>query len=364
MKKFSPLLALSLSATLVLNACAVFDDNKVDYRSAQKGQNLEVPPDLTALSHNDRYAVRSDGSVSATGYENAAQLSKTLPVAATEVADIRIERDGQQRWLVVNRPATVLWPQVTGFWKDNGFTLASQDQALGIMETEWAENRAKLPQDFIRETLGKLLDAVYSTGERDKFRTRLEAQGDKTEIYITHRGMAEQLTKQARGSTVDTTVWQARAADPELEAEFLRRLMLKLGVSEQQAKEAIAEAQTPAAPTAKIEGQALLMSQDFDSAWRRVGLALDRNSFTVTDRDRSQGVYFVRYLPNTAQEEAGFFGRLMGKGKKDNTPEAAQDYRVLVASQAQGSQVSVQTAQQQSNEHTQKILQLLADELK
>ena len=86
------------------------------------------------------------------------------------------------------------------------------------METEWAENRAKLPQDLIRKTIGKLLDGMYSTGERDKFRTRLErnAQGG-VEIYITHRGLQEIYPTKER----DSTTWTVRPSDPDLEAELL-----------------------------------------------------------------------------------------------------------------------------------------------
>lgn len=365
MKIQSLLTPAAAAALLLLSACSVLDGNKVDYRSAKKGETLEVPPDLTALARNDRYAVNPDGSVSASAYQNAEQLQKTLPVATNQIgSDIRIVREGNQRWLVVQQPATALWPVVAGFWKDNGFNLERQEQALGIMETDWAENRAKLPQDFIREALGKLIDSLYSTGERDKFRTRLESHGDSTEIYITHRGMVEKFVSHGGSGKHDSTMWEPRASDPELEMEFLRRLMLKLGVSEQQVEQAVA-AEAQAAPKAQLQGDAIELPLNFDAAWRRVGLALDRSSFTISDRDRSQGQYFVRYIPDSEQAEAGFFGKLFGKGKKDDTSNN-EEYRVrVVTSEATGiSQVRVTTAQGSSDAHSQKILELLAEELK
>jgi outer membrane protein assembly factor BamC len=352
-----------LAFALLTSGCSVLDENKVDYRSAKKGETLEIPPDLTALARNDRYAVNTDGSVNALGYQNTNQVSQNLPTAANSVADVRIEREGNKRWLVVNRPAAVVWPLVAGFWKDNGFTLANQQEALGIMETDWAENRAKLPKDFIRETIGKAFDGLYETGERDKFRTRLENQGDKTEIYITHRGMVEQLTSKG-GRENDSTTWVPRASDPELEAEFLRRLMLKLGVNETQAKAESEKANNPAAPAATLAGDTLNIHQGFDAAWRQIGLALDRSNFTVSDRDRSKGVYFVRYIPDGEKdEEPGFFGKLFGSEKK--SAAAQQEYRVTLSrtDEAQ-SQASVETATGQKDATTRKILQILADSLK
>src|SRR5690606_25371382 len=122
--------------------------------------------------------------------------------------------------------------------------LENEQPQAGILETKWAENRAKLPQDFIRGTLGKVLDSVYSTGELDKFRTRVERNPDGgSNVFITHRGMAEVYTSALQ----DRTVWQVRPPDPELENAFLWRLMAKLGVSEEQAKAAVAQSSAAAA---------------------------------------------------------------------------------------------------------------------
>ena len=164
----------------------------------------------------------------------------------------------------------------------------------GVMETDWAENRAKIPQDFIRSTIGKVFDGLYSTGERDKFRTRLERNEDgSTEIFISHRGAIEVLTGQMK----DRTMWTARAADPELEAEFLARLMTRLGSDEKVAKATVAAAKAER-PRALLEkdksGSYLKVDESFERTWRRVGLALDRVGFTVEDRDRTRGLYFVR----------------------------------------------------------------------
>jgi outer membrane protein assembly factor BamC len=209
-----------LGLCAALASCSVLEGDKVDYRSATKGASLEVPPDLTQLSRDSRY-VLPGGTVTASSYQGGLAAAPGTPTATTALGDVRIERAGSQRWLVINRPADQLWGPVRDFWQENGFVLTLDQASLGIMETDWAENRAKIPQDFIRNTIGKLIDSAYSTPERDRFRTRLERNAaGGTEIYISHRGMVENFVTNEK----DRTIWQPRPADPELEAEFLRQI--------------------------------------------------------------------------------------------------------------------------------------------
>lgn len=352
-----------VGVSLSLAACSVLDGDKIDYKSAgQKGPSLEVPPDLTQLSRESRYAVPGS-AVTASSFQIGQVATKAAPTAAANMGDVRIERAGNQRWLVVNRPADQLWTPVRDFWQENGFLLALDQANLGIMETDWAENRAKLPQDFIRSTLGRVLESLYSTGERDKFRTRLERNpSGGTEIFISHRGMIEVYSNTQK----DATVWQPRAADPELEAEFLGRLMAKLGVSEEQSKALVAaSAPRVSSRVTVVNGQSVVQVDDgFDRAWRRVGLSLDRTGFTVEDRDRSKGVYFVRYVaPSPEKVDAGFFGKLFGAGKADAAPVK---YRIAVNSTGDVSTVTVLDADGKADNsaNASGILKLIADDLK
>jgi outer membrane protein assembly factor BamC len=357
---FSKLTLLGLA--IGLSACTALETDKVDYRSAAKAPTLTVPPDLTQLSKETRYNVVG-GAVSASGYQAGQAAANKTGVAAVSVGDVRIERAGNQRWLVVSRPAEKLWDPVKDFWQENGFLLAMDQNTLGIMETDWAENRAKIPQDAIRNLLGKMLDSLYSTPERDKFRTRLErdANGD-TEIFISHRGMIEVYTTEAKSQTV----WQPRPADPELEAEFLRRLMVKLGVSTEQAKSLVAGsvAKSTASVSTANGRPVLLLEEGFDRAWRRVGLALDRTGFTVEDRDRKQGIYFVRYVaPTSESSEPGFFSKLFSGSAKGIE---ATKFQIAVQSQGDVTTVSVLDIKgvPETSDSAQRIVKVLADDIK
>jgi len=341
------------------------DNDKVNYKTdgVAKIVPLDIPPDLTQLTRDTRYAVPG-GMVSASGMAtNRLNQPSIATTAVKQVNDVRIERDGKQRWLVVNRSAEEIWPIVQGFWKENGFEYVIEQQQLGLLETEWAENRAKIPQDFIRRTIGKVLDSLYSSGERDKFRTRLERNSNGgVDIFITHRGMREEFADQIKS----TTIWQPRPSDSELEAEFLTRLMVKLGISDTQAKSSVASQPLLTSGMTAIsntEINKLSIADSFDVAWRRVGVALDRTGFTVEDRDRAQGLYFVRYVDSGAKEEKGFFSNLFSSAKPDAGPIK---YRILVRTSGGKSEVTVQnaTGQQENSQISQRILKLLADDLR
>ena len=369
------LAALAVGAAVLLGGCSsigeVMQGEKVDYKSSgnAKAPSLDIPPDLTQLARETRYVVPGT-AVSANSYQvGQTQASTVVPTAALSVGDVRIERAGSQRWLVVNRPADKLWSPVRDFWLESGFLLAQDQENLGIMETDYAENRAKLPQDFIRNTIGKIFDSLYSTGERDKFRTRLERRPDGgTEIYVSHRGMVEIVTGDtaSKPSGGDGTIWQPRPADPELEAEFLRRMMVKLGVTQEQSKTLVATgAPRQTSRVANVNSVPVVqLDEGFDRAWRRVGLALDRTGFTVEDRDRTQGTYFVRYVePVTNKAEPGFFSKLFS----GSAPAAAPlKYRIAVKSQGESTMVSVLNAQgmPESSANAKRIVQVIADELK
>lgn len=358
-------LGLVACAALLASGCSLLQEDRIDYKSAQRGTTLDVPPDLTQLSRDSRYVVPG-GTVTASGYQSSQTAAASAPGASTatlQVGDVRIERAGAQRWLVVNRAPAQLWGPIRDFWQENGFLIDLDQETLGIMETDWAENRAKIPQDFIRSTIGRVFDGLYSTGERDKFRTRLERNASgSTEIYVSHRGMVEVYSNRDQ----DSTVWQPRPADTELEAEFLRRMMLKLGVSESQAQAvaATAPAQAQGSRLATVDNQPVLQFNDnFDRAWRRVGLSLDRSGFTVEDRNRSDGVYFVRYVePTQNTTKPGFFGRLFGADTREPTP---QRYRVVVKSANELTTVSVLDAQGKpdTSGNAQRIVRLLAADL-
>lgn len=291
----------------------MFPETKnIDYKSAGKAPALDVPPDLVQPDIDERYSIpeqSSPGSATFSSYSNergGPQNTSSSSLLPSSFQDVHIERSGTQRWLVIPQSPETVWPIIKEFWQELGFLIKTEVPEAGIMETDWAENRAKIPQDIIRSVLSTVLDSIYSTAERDKFRTRLERnQVGNTEVYISHRGMIEVL----QSGPLNRTIWQPRPADPDLEAEMLSRLMMRFGVEEQKAKLELATSKNNASVERAYidqEGTTLVINEAFDRSWRRVGLALDRIGFTVEDRNREEGIYFVRYVdPDVDSKKKG-----------------------------------------------------------
>ncbi|CAN5720362.1 outer membrane protein assembly factor BamC [soil metagenome] len=376
--------ALALAGLISLSGCTsvgnILEPNRIDYKSASKATtvSLEVPPDLTQIRRDSRFAIPEANQGSATASSYNLQKSAGVTAVATGVASVapkqlqemRIERDGSQRWLVVKQTPEALWPQLKDFWQELGFLINVENQQAGVMETDWAENRAKIPQDILRNTLGKVLDSLYSTGERDKFRTRIERSANgNVEIYISHRGAQEVLV----GNQRDSTTWTSRPSDSGLEAEFLARLMVRLGSDGERAKTAVAVA-TPLKLHSQLlsDGKSSYVETDegFDRSWRRVGLALDRIGFTVEDRDRSKGLYFVRYIDQdidakTKGASDGILSKLFSWGSSEASKDAKK-YQVAVKENGDVSRVTVYAndGTVESSPVSEKILRLLNEQLK
>jgi outer membrane protein assembly factor BamC len=326
-----------------------------DYRTqgqTTKIRSLEVPPDLTKPFNDERFIV-PDGK--ATTFSQYSRDRGNQPVATGGTAvlpkfeNASMVRAGDQRWLVVKVAPDRIWPVLKEFWTENGFVLKRETPESGIMETDWAENRSKIQQDIIRNSVGRLLDGLYSTGERDKFRTRIEAGAEPgtTEIYVSHRGIEEVFTNPDKNSTG----WQFRPIDKDLEAEMLGRMMVKFGFATDKTA-AVASATSAPANLARAtydaaKSSVLKVTEPFDRAWRRVGLALDRSGFTVEDRDRSKGTFFVRYIDPDVEiqsgEKKGFFDKLAFW--RSDKPQDRPQYRIKVTDAGAATDVEVQTAE-------------------
>lgn len=368
--------SLGLALTLIGCGTTVIQSKKIDYKSqGKKTTPLEVPPDLTAPTQDDRYAVPDLQGKAATKYSDYSKDRETAPdKTASNIlptsTKVRQERAGSQRWLVVSAGPDEVWPAVKEFWNELGFIINLERPEAGVMETDWAENRAKIAEGGIRKWVGKVLDDAYSTPERDKFRTRIERGADKasTEIYVSHRGMYEIYVSEGKSQTK----WQPRPADPELEAEMLQRLMAKFNADD--ARTAQTEVGTKGEAKARIAAGAtganeLTVVDNFERAWRRVGLALDRIGFTVEDRDRSKGLYFVRYVePNAEKTESkgGLLSRLAFWRKSETKAQQGAQYRILLSQAGDSTQVAVQNSAgaPEKSEANNRILKLLYDQLK
>ena len=391
---------VAVLAASLLAGCStssqVFQSKKIDYTTVPTtAPTLDVPPDLTPIQTDDRYGIPGqDKATTLTQFNQEKQEKPNNGIPATDHSGVlpafgnlvKIESDGTQRWLVVKSSPDKVWAGLESFWASNGFKLQSDDPKIGIMETQWKDNKTAAPQNFIKHLVGSVMDSLVSSPVRDQFRVRIErgAEPGTTEIYLFHKGMEEMLNK----NNYTGSIWQPLPNNPEIETEYLKKLAVKFGESPEEADTVLAKEDTPQKPdeaagntnashissSAKLVPQAdggtlLTINEPFDRAWRKIGLALDRSAFTVEDRDRAAGVYFIRY---TTDEESGkkngskgFFSKLAFWRSEDKTKDT-QTYRLSVSSvSGHGTTVDLRdkTEAKVPPATSQRILTLIYDQL-
>jgi len=380
MRRCAPIGAVALLAT-ALAGCETLGfgssqslGKRIEYKSTGSAPALEIPPDLNTPRFDDRFNATTASGLAAqrAGSPRQSDLLPTNPEA-------RIVRAGTERWLVVQATPEQTWTTVRQFWNDLGFVIAVEQPTIGVMETDWAENRAEIPTDPVRRTIGKYIDIFYTTYKRDKFRTRVErgTEAGTVEVYLSHRGMEQVPTTKIDNAQPAAFAWAVLPPNPDLEAEMLARLMQRFGAPAPVATAAVASTAPTAKPTptdkARLEknadGSATLIVDDaFDRAWRRVGLALDRTGFTVVDRDRSTGVYFVRYAdPDSDVAKArdqGWLAKL--QFWKQDEKERPEQYRIKVLESPPASVVTVQDVKGDTDRTSngERILALLREQLR
>ncbi len=377
MNKLFTLLAVLLLG-LALSSCGskgtkIFKKNsKVDYKTSRKGTSLEVPPDLTRPNQNNTLSVPSSGTATLSGFQgrrssqNVQAGSSVLP----RQDKIRFVRNGDKYWLVVQGSPQAVWNSVREFWLQQGFILSIDNPTIGIMETDWAENRAKISKGVIRKVIGKVFSGAYSSGTRDRFRVRLErgTASGTTELYISHKGMKEEV--QGGDLNPTGTVWKPSKRDVELEVEMLKRIMVYVGVSKRRVNTLAKNATTKSKSSISYrsgkddKGAFVDVGADFTQAWRVVGLALDRTGFNVVDRDRSKGVYYVSYNDpaHSGKKRKGFFKMFKRKKKK----RGAVVYQVKIVSSSNTSRVRVYAKDGSAEKSStgKRIMTLLKENLK
>ena len=328
--------ALVLLLVLSITACSsMTSGRKVDYKSAASRDTLEVPPDLTRLPSGQL----GSGVTTYSGYAAGQNVKPSGGVSVLPTfSKVRLERDGNQRWLVVSGKADQVWPQLREFIFGVGLSIARENRATGVIETDWAENKAGMSSGG---WFAKAFSIFRDTGVRDRYRVRVEegTQRGTTRVYLSHQGLIE-VVASGGGDQIVQTVWQPREPDTELEAEMLRLLMVHLGVEDAKARSMLTAGIGRARASLEFDADdvpQLRTTDPFSSAWRRVGKALDRMGVEVTSKDQNKGIYAIAVTRDEDKDKKpGFFARMMGKTEIAPTP-----YRLKIVSRTQGTEIQL-----------------------
>lgn len=321
--------------------------------NAERAERLRLPPDLSAQGVNDRLAVPGSGR-----YSDYQQSRDQLTAAATGV-DVR--KAGGQRWLEVQAAPGEVWRALHNYLKEQGLTIARESRTLGVIETEWVLRPVAISRGVFAPAVKDPADA--SVADHYQFRVEPGEQPDTSEVYVVHRRMA-----QREGAAEEA--WGLRPGEPFLEAEMLRGLMVFLGTPSPEAIQQIAKAEAAAGgPTLENNASGelrLVLSDSFFNGWRRIGVAIDRLGFSVEDRDRSQGEYFVRYDPKAelGPREEGLLDAIAFWRKKQ--PDSLALYVIKVRGEGGETVVDVRTEDgaPAPAEVSERVLALLSEQLR
>lgn len=336
LRRFS-VLGLSVVCLAAVAACSNTKKEDEAYKHSEALPPLEVPPDLitpardadTAIPELPAAAQAAPAAAPATTPPAVAAATNSGVASGPAASAIHIEKQGAQRWLVVPAPADQVWRRVRDFLIEKGFTLAKEGEKDGTLETDWrgGDQQAAGQND---------LDAALKSGLQDKFKLRVEAGriAGTSEVTVSHLGLQRVV---ADGKPE----WQPRVSDPMLEADLLDQLR---GFFQSEGTAPPPVDNLPAVK-AKVSTDTttgistLNLNEDFDHAWRRIGLALGRGGFVVEDRNRSEGIYLIR-LGTAFKEDAkaGFVARLFGS----NAGDPNERYRIYVKDKGDESAVIVE----------------------
>ena len=322
-----------LLTALVASCSSVTGGRKVDYKTAAVTDTLEVPPDLTSLPESRA----NSGITTYTGYAAAQNIEQPSSGAVLPTfAKVEVKREAGERWLLIHETPDKVWPRLREFVFSMGLSISRENRATGMIETNWAENRAARARGGF---FSSLFNWFRDTGVRDRYRIRIEkAPGSQnTEVYLTHQGLIE-VVASGGGENIVQTMWQPSGTDKELEREMLRLLMLHLGVEDAKARGMLTGGLGQARASLEFDENDIadLRTNDpFSSAWRRVGKALDRMGVETKEKDRNKGIYTIAVSkPEDKDKKPGLFARMMGKETIE--PDV---YRLKVESIQQGTQI-------------------------
>jgi len=289
----------------------------INYYSNKSVKSLIIPPDLTKPNYEKSFRISeySDVKQDFVSFDNNEEKPEKVKIIQNK-EDIKIEKSGKRRWLVVNKDADYLWEMSRDFLKKEGFSIKNSNKKIGIMETEYLENYPEVPDQnigIIRSMLRKALAQRYALPIVDKYRIRIEPiENNVSEIHLSLSSMQEVVTNS--GNDNENTIWQVREKDVALETEMLYRLMLFLGGDEAKSKERIVNAKekkiTLVSQGEGINGFGkLTFNLSLIETWDNLAWALDQLNIDIYDKDLKERAIYINIARTSDQ---GFFTWIFG----------------------------------------------------
>ena len=292
-------------------------DIKINYYSDKSVTSLEIPPDLTQPSYENSFRlsefVKDIDANTVNLTSNPIENKKSKDLMITQ-SNIEVKKSGSRRWLVVDKSPEIVWELSKQFLKEKGFVIKKSNKKIGVMETDYLENKPEIPAQslgFFRSFLASTVSNVsYTLPSVDSYKIRIEPLNDntKSEVYLSLSSMAEVSTGD------DRTMWQSKEKDNALETEMLYSLMLFLGSDSTDAREKIISAKEEGRISVNLSeglnGYAkLAFKLNLIETWDNLAWALSEANIEVVDKDLKEKTFYIRYVDN---QSIGFMSKIFG----------------------------------------------------
>ena len=261
----------------------VFRDKSEDYKRAPELPVISLPEGKETTALQEIYPIPPTGStVIAPG---DFEVPRPTPlVAGAQDETVRIQRLGDENWVLVEEAPGQVWPQVRNFLSSAGINVMRLDARAGLMDTDWLSfEESSIPS---------------------RFRMRIEqgVQRGTSELHVLQQNQAGDITE-----------WPAQSDNLDQEQEMLRSLAQYIADSVGNAPVSmVAEQQINASGRISLQqdsaGESYIqLTLPYDRAWASLGLALEKSQFEISDRDRSKGTYYLKFLGPEGEEDSGWF---------------------------------------------------------
>lgn len=283
----------------------MFRDKSQDYKKSREVPSLQVPDSKDSAALGEMYPVPpiTDNLLMAGEFE----VPRPSPlVAGVQDEQVKIQTLGEESWALINAAPGQVWPQVRAFLSVSQIAVARVDASAGIIDSAWVNLEGE------------------SMASRFRFRIDQGVQRGTSEMHVLQMSQAG-----------DVDSWPATSDKPAQENEMLRALAQYIANSADstpvsmmadQAISAVGKISIQEGPDQDIY---IRLGLPYDRAWASVGRAIEESNFEITDRDRSAGKYYVRFLGTNSEEEEGWFDWMLSG---DDDPLVGQAFVVSVDS--------------------------------
>ena len=347
-------IVILVTASLGLVACGwmrpgdegVFLNPKDDYLESVQHRELVIPEDLRSLEDTDPFPIPpAPQSLNPTYYPQRPPLPDAI-YANDNRDEVRIQRLGDRRWLVIPESPTTAWPKLKQFMAENGVPLTHDAPEVGRLNTGWLRTDEPAYRDVIRTLLKDAKSADPLATGQDRFLIRVE-QGLRaltTEVHVRHENDSVSLPVRDEVIVLNGLTSHLPGAEDDLLNEIGAYIAARV------AEQTVSKVALQIGSAKKTElvrdasGQPVLhLYLDYDRAWATLGQALDNAEVEILNLDRQAGLFAVN-IPErvfTGEEEGkGFLCRLTF-----SCDEEQLDVQIIVEGENQDYRVSVLDAE-------------------